>query len=60
VTNAVLVVEGPAGRPRQVLFDAIDKAALQALVGKPLPSVSQSESQAAANAAKAPASLSSQ
>jgi len=60
VTNAVLVVEGPAGRPRQVLFDAIDKAALQALVGKPLPSVSQSEAQAATNAAKPPASLPSQ
>lgn len=57
VTNAVVVVDGPAGRPRQVLFEAIDKAALQSLLGKPLPPVSQSESQAAANAAKAPAVL---
>lgn len=58
VTNTSLLVEGPAGRPRQMLFDAIDKSALQALVGKPLPPVSQSEAQAAANAAKAPAVLS--
>ena len=55
VTNAMVVVDGPAGRPRQVLFDAIDKAALQALVGKPLPSVAQSEAASAALVGKGPA-----
>ena len=57
VTNAMVMVDGPAGRPRQMIFDAIDKSALQSLVGKPLPPVSQSEAQAVANAAKAPAAL---
>ena len=60
VTNAMVMVDGPSGRPRQMLVDAIDKSALQALVGKPLPPVSQSEAQAAANAAKAPAALAAQ
>lgn len=55
VTNAMVVVDGPAGRPRQVLFDAIDKAALQALVGKPLPSAAQSEAASAALVGKGPA-----
>jgi hypothetical protein len=58
VTNAVLVVEGPAGRPRQMLYEAIDKSSLQALVGKPLPPASQSEALAATNGAKPPAALS--
>ena len=51
VTNVALAVTGPAGMPRQALFDAVDRSRLQALVGKPLPTVADSEALAAAAAA---------
>ena len=55
VTNVALAVTGPAGMPRQALFDAVDRSRLQALVGKPLPTVAESEALAAAAAARSPA-----
>lgn len=57
VNNVALEVAGPAGAPRKMLVDAIDRAWLQALVGKPLPTVSQSEAKSAENLAKGPAAL---
>lgn len=37
----------PPGAPRQALFDAIDQSRMRALLGRPLPSVAESEAAAA-------------
>jgi hypothetical protein len=47
VNNVVWKVEGSDSPLRQALADAIDRARLQALVGKPLPSVAESQALAA-------------
>lgn len=59
VNNVVLEVAGPAGPARKTLVEAIDRAWLQGLVGKPLPALAQSEATATANQAKTPAPLAS-
>ncbi len=46
VHNVVLAVEGPEGAARQALFDAVDKAYLQGLIGQPLPDVEASKARA--------------
>ncbi len=47
--NVVMSVEGPEGAVRQMLFDAVDKAYLQGLVGQPLPEVEASKARAERN-----------
>jgi hypothetical protein len=47
VNNVVWRVSGSDSPLRQALVDAIDRARLQALVGKPLPSVAESQALAA-------------
>jgi hypothetical protein len=47
VHNVVWSVTGPAGPLRHALADAIDRARLQAMVGKPLPAEAESEALAA-------------
>jgi hypothetical protein len=47
VHNVVWTVSGSDSPLRQALVDAIDRARLEALVGKPLPSVAESEALAA-------------
>lgn len=47
VNNVVWAVMGPETRLRQALADAIDRAYVQSLVGKPLPTVAASEAFAA-------------
>jgi hypothetical protein len=54
VANVVVTVGGPPGPARKALFDSIDAAWLQSLVGKPPPEVAASEAQAARIAAAAP------
>jgi len=46
VHNVVMVVGGPEGAARQNLFEAVDKAYLQGLVGQPLPEVEASKARA--------------
>lgn len=47
VNNVVWKVEGSDSPLRQTLADAVDRARLQAMVGKPLPSVAESQALAA-------------
>lgn len=54
VHNVVVAVEGPDGAARQNLFDAVDKAYLQGLIGQPLPEIEASKARAE-QAAQAPA-----
>ncbi|MCW5799941.1 MAG: hypothetical protein KIT40_15705 [Nitrospira sp.] len=49
VHNVVMSVEGPEGIARQTLFDAVDKAYLQGLIGQPLPEVEASKARAERN-----------
>lgn len=53
VHNVSLLVTGPEGAPRQRLWEAVDGARLQALVGAPLPPVAESQARAAARLAGA-------
>lgn len=46
VHNVVIAVEGPEGPARQALFEAVDKAYLQGLIGQPLPEVEASKARA--------------
>lgn len=48
VNNAIAIVSGPQGAPRQTLFDAIEQTRLRGLIGEPLPAVAASEAGAAA------------
>ena len=41
--NVVMAVEGPEGAARQALFEAVDQAYLQGLIGQPLPEVEASK-----------------
>ncbi len=43
VHNVLVAVEGPEGAARKALFDAVDQACLQGLVGRPLPEVEASK-----------------
>lgn len=43
VHNVVMAVEGPEGAARQALFEAVDQAYLQGLIGQPLPEVEASK-----------------
>lgn len=49
VHNVVMTIEGPEGAARQSLFEAVDKAYLQGLVGQPLPEVEISKARAGRN-----------
>ncbi len=53
VHNVVVAVEGPDGAARQNLFEAVDKAYLQGLIGQPLPEIEASKARAE-HAAQAP------
>lgn len=55
VHNVVMAVEGPEGAARQSLFEAVDKAYLQGLVGQPLPEVEASKAKAERTAQTPPA-----
>lgn len=57
LTNIVLEVVGPPAPAKKMLFDAIDRSALAALVGKEPPTVAQSEAAAAARQSRPPASM---
>ncbi len=55
VHNVVATVDGPPGPARQAVFDAIDRAWLQSLLGKAPPDIEASEAQATKTAARPPA-----
>lgn len=57
LTNIVLEIAGPPAPAKKMLFDAIDRSALAALVGKEPPTVAQSEAAAIARQSRPPASM---